>query len=201
VLQSQLRASTTKIEELEQANQNLRRLLEKNGAAAFPRQSSTTPSRKWKWPLFLVSGLLLVGCLLSFALAKGCDGRPSHPGTQASSSHEPSLPVISSSDVAKYDGKVCTVQLTVKSSYDGFDWGFLLNSEEDSRDPKNFTVVIDRATAGQKYKEIGVTKLADYFKKGTAIQVTGRIVKYNDKRTNRTRYEIRVRDPDSIKRL
>ena len=47
---------------------------------------------------------------------------------------------------------------------------------------------------------MGVGNLAEYFKKGTAVEVTGKIEKYKDKKTSRDRYEMKVKDPDKVKR-
>lgn|GEM_PF-6184434 len=108
------------------------------------------------------------------------------------------LKVITPAEAAEWVDKECKVQFTVKSSFDGFDWAFVLNSEKDHADPKNFQVLIEKETAVPQYKSKGIRNLDEYFKKGTLIFVTGRIQKYVNKRTGSESYEIRVRNADQI---
>ena len=128
---------------------------------------------------------------------------PLHPHGQRQDRPQtppPPLPFISASEAAEWEGEEVTVRVVVKSTYDGFDWAFMINSEEDFRRPKNFTVVIEKRSAGVKYKAIGISDLSQYFKKDTVLLVTGKIEKYQDMRSHRVRYQIWVKDPEQIQR-
>jgi DNA polymerase III alpha subunit (gram-positive type) len=111
---------------------------------------------------------------------------------------KPDGPPISPAEAPQYEGQVAIVRVVVKSSYDGFDWGFIINTEENFRHPDNFEVVIDKATAGAKYKAKGIANLTQYFKENPALIVTGRVEKYKDTRSGNQRYRIRVKDPEQI---
>ncbi|MSR33089.1 MAG: hypothetical protein EXR99_16490 [Gemmataceae bacterium] len=82
----------------------------------------------------------------------------------------------------------------VKSTYNGFPWAFMINSEEDFKRPDNFSVVVETESAGAKYKEKDIPSLSQYFRKNTVLFVTGTIVKYKDG------YQIKVKDPAQIRR-
>jgi hypothetical protein len=84
----------------------------------------------------------------------------------------------------------------IKSTHDGFDWGFLINTEEDFRNENNFTVVVDKATAGAIYSKKGEGNLNQYFKKNMVILVKGEVKTY-DRKSN-VRYQIKVTDPNQI---
>jgi DNA/RNA endonuclease YhcR with UshA esterase domain len=66
-----------------------------------------------------------------------------------------------------------------------------LNSEEDFKGPKNFTVFIDKRALA-KFKEAKIENPAAYFK-GKTVQVKGKVTLYRD------RPEIKVSSPDAIK--
>jgi len=102
-------------------------------------------------------------------------------------------------EVYRVDGQYATVRLIVKSTHDKFNWAFMINSEEDFKNPDNFTVVVEKATAGAKYKAKGESNLTQLFKKGTVLLVTGKVEKYEEKISGKARYQIKVNDPEQIK--
>jgi hypothetical protein len=222
-LRGELEEQAKRVAELELANRQLRLLLHGR------RDTDGSPWWKrppWKERLRRLLGaaivLILVGMVAGLYLVfrppttpptpSQRDTMPSteagpkieQPATARESSKEaphPQPQVIAPAEATKHEGELCTVKFEIKSTYDGFDWGFLVNSEKDSRDPKNLCIVIERETAGRKYAEMGVKNLADYFRKGATIQATGKVEKYHDKRTGRDRYELRVKDPKSVSRV
>jgi hypothetical protein len=104
--------------------------------------------------------------------------------------------IISANEARNWLGEVVTVRVLIKSTHDGFDWGFLINSEEDFRNENNFTTVVDKATAGAIYNNKGVVNLNQYFKKNMVILVKGEVKTY-DRKSN-VRYQIKVTDPNQI---
>jgi hypothetical protein len=107
-------------------------------------------------------------------------------------------PIISPAEASEWEGKVVTVRLAVKSTYDGFDWAFLVNTESDFRAPGNFSVVVDKKTAVAEYRAKGVS-LEEYFQRDATLLVTGKVQKYTDKRSGKVRYEIQVKRAEQIK--
>lgn len=104
--------------------------------------------------------------------------------------------IISPNEARNWVGETVTVKVLIKSTHDGFDWGFLINSEEDFRNENNFTVVVDKATAGAKYNNMGGGDLNQYFKKNMVILVRGEVKTY-DRKSN-VRYQIKVTDLNQI---
>jgi DNA/RNA endonuclease YhcR with UshA esterase domain len=96
---------------------------------------------------------------------------------------------IAPAEAAKKVNEEVTVLMEVKSVGNSGQVYFL-NSEEDFKDPKNFTVFIDKDTM-TKFKEAKIDDPAGHFK-GKTIQVKGKVILY------RERPEIKVSGPDSI---
>ena len=96
---------------------------------------------------------------------------------------------IGPADAAKKVNEEVTLQMEVKSAALREGVCFL-NSEENFRDAKNFTVFIDKAALA-KFKEAKVEDPAAHFK-GKTVQVKGKVTLYRD------RPEIKVNGPDAI---
>jgi DNA/RNA endonuclease YhcR with UshA esterase domain len=97
---------------------------------------------------------------------------------------------IGPAEAAKKVNEEVTLQMEVKSAALRSGVCFL-NSEEDYKDAKNFTVFIDKDALG-KFKEAKIDDPAEKFK-GKTVQVTGKVTLYRD------RPEIKVTGPDAIK--
>jgi DNA/RNA endonuclease YhcR with UshA esterase domain len=97
---------------------------------------------------------------------------------------------IGPAEAAKKVNEEVTLQMEVKSATLRGEVCFL-NSEEDFKDAKNFTVFIDK-DAFAKFKEAKIEDPAAHFK-GKTVQVKGKVVLYRD------RPEIKVSGPDAIK--
>jgi DNA/RNA endonuclease YhcR with UshA esterase domain len=116
-----------------------------------------------------------------------------HPGekraaaTRPSSGDEPG-PISPAEAATKIDKEV-TVQMEVKSATlrDGTCY---LNSEEDFKDDKNFTLYLDR-DALDKFGKARIEDPAAHFR-GKTIRVTGRVTLY------RNRPQIKVTGPNMI---
>jgi len=93
-------------------------------------------------------------------------------------------------EAAKKVNEEVTLQMEVKSAALREGVCFL-NSEEDFKDAKNFTVFIDKEALA-KFKEAKIEDTAAHFK-GKTIQVKGKVTLY------RERPEIKVSGPDAIK--
>lgn len=93
------------------------------------------------------------------------------------------------SEAAKKVNEEVTLEMVVKSVGKGNEVYFL-NSEEDFKDTKNFTIFIDMAVLA-KFKEAKIDDPVAHFK-GKTIQVKGKVVLYRD------RPEIKVDGPNSI---
>ncbi|HEX4590705.1 MAG TPA: TIGR03067 domain-containing protein [Gemmataceae bacterium] len=102
---------------------------------------------------------------------------------------EPAAP-LTPAEAAKKVNEQVTVQMDVKAA-SGRDRYCFLNSENNFRDPKTFTVYINR-DALKKFKDAEITDPAGHFK-GKTVQVTGKVVLYNN------RPEIVVSGPEAIK--
>ena len=97
---------------------------------------------------------------------------------------------IGPAEAAKKINEEVTVRMDVKSANLRESVCFL-NSEEDFKDVKNFTVFIDKDTLA-KFKEAKIDDPAAHFK-GKTIEVKGKVTLY------RERPEIKLSGPDSIK--
>jgi DNA/RNA endonuclease YhcR with UshA esterase domain len=118
--------------------------------------------------------LAILCCFLCLSLAVGQDAaKPIGPA-----------------EAAKRINDVVTLQMDVKSAALR-DAVCFLNSEEDFKDPKNFTVFIDKRALA-KFKEAKIENPAAHFK-GKTVQVKGKVTLYRD------RPEIKVSSPDAIK--
>lgn len=102
---------------------------------------------------------------------------------------QPAAP-LTPAEAAKKVNEQVTVQMDVKTAT-GRDRFCFLNSEENFRDPKTFTVYINR-DALKKFKAAKIEDPAAHFK-GKTVQVTGKVVLYNN------RPEIVLAGPDAIK--
>lgn len=98
--------------------------------------------------------------------------------------------VLTTDEAAKQVDKKCTVQMDVKSTGKSGELTFL-NSNENFRDDKNFTIVIDK-DAIEKLKKAKIDDPIAHFK-GKTIQVTGTVTLYNKKP------QIKVQDAEQIK--
>jgi DNA/RNA endonuclease YhcR with UshA esterase domain len=97
---------------------------------------------------------------------------------------------ISTAEAAKKVNEEVTVEMKVKSAALREGVCFL-NSEEDYKDDKNFTIFIDKDTLA-KFKDAKIEDPAAHFK-GKTVQVKGKVALYRD------RPEIKVSGPDAIK--
>jgi uncharacterized protein (TIGR03067 family) len=97
---------------------------------------------------------------------------------------------IGPAEAAKKVNEHVTLQMDVKAA-SGRDRYCFLNSEENFRDAKTFTVFIN-TDALAKFKEAKIENPAAHFK-GKTVQVTGKVVLYNN------RPEIVLSGPDAIK--
>jgi hypothetical protein len=118
--------------------------------------------------------LLTVICLL--ALVPGCrrDDKPK---------------VIGPAEASKKVNEQVTLEMEVKSATHRGPNCFL-NSEEDSRDPKNLTLFMDRDALGL-FKDAKIDDPAAHFK-GKVVRVEGRVILYED------RPHIILSGPDAI---
>ena len=96
---------------------------------------------------------------------------------------------LTPAEAAKKINEKVVVKFEVKSS-GGRDNRYL-NSEEDYKDAKNFTILISKDDM-EKFKKRGIEKPEDHFK-GKVIEVTGTVLLVKEKP------QIRVEDPDKIK--
>jgi DNA/RNA endonuclease YhcR with UshA esterase domain len=97
---------------------------------------------------------------------------------------------IGPAEAAKKVNEEVTLQMEVKSAASREGVCFL-NSEEDFKDAKNFTVFIDKEALA-KFKEAKIEDPAAHFK-GKTVQVKGKVILYRD------RPEIKVSGPEAIK--
>ncbi len=120
----------------------------------------------------LRSGLLLALLSCSSVLASAAETAPLTPAEAAT----------------KVNEKV-VVEMEVKST--GGRGNHYLNSEEDFKDAKNFTIFISKNDLG-KFKKAGIEKPEVHFK-GKLIEVTGTVLVQKEKP------QIKVEEPDQIK--
>jgi hypothetical protein len=97
---------------------------------------------------------------------------------------------IGPAEAAKKLNEVVTLRMEVKPAALRKDV-CILNSEEDFKDAKNFTLFIDKEALA-RFKKARIEDPAAHFK-GKTVQVTGKVVLYRD------RPEIKLSDPDAIK--
>jgi uncharacterized protein (TIGR03067 family) len=102
---------------------------------------------------------------------------------------EPVAP-LTPAEAAKKVNEQVTVQMDVKAANGRASYCFL-NSEDNFRDPKTFTVYINR-DALKKFKDAKIEDPAAHFK-GKTVRVTGKVVLFNN------RPEIVLAGPDAIK--
>jgi hypothetical protein len=163
---------------------------------------ATSWDRRWLWGIPILFGVALLIAIASWSGGgpEPVDGARKEKPSDAITPGRPIQKIISSAEASQWEEKEVTVRVVVKSTYDGFNWAFLINSEEDFRDPRNFTVVVETETAGAKYQAQGIFNLGEYFKRDTVLLVTGKVVKYNDRQSGKKRYQIKVKDPGHIQR-
>ena len=101
---------------------------------------------------------------------------------------------ITPAEAATKVNQTVFVQMEVKST--GGKNNHYLNSEEDFKDPKNFTIFISKDQL-EKFKKAGVENPAMFYK-GKVIQVTGKVTLEGDKPENKKPW-IKVEDPEQIK--
>ena len=97
---------------------------------------------------------------------------------------------IGPAEAAKKVNEEVTLKMEVKSAASREGVCFL-NSEEDFKDAKNFTVFIDKECLA-KFKEAKIKDPATQFK-GKTVQVKGKVTLYRD------RPQIKLSGPDAIK--
>jgi hypothetical protein len=202
---------STRVSQLERENQRLRRQLDRAPERPGSSKPPGPPGKSgWVWESSIAGVVVLL--LTIGLLARGCSGSRTSSSTEkqaeakspespkAKNPEPPRRSPITPAELHRWEGQESTVRVVVKSTHDGFDWAFMINTEEDFRHPDNFTVVLEKDSAGAKYKEKGVSSLSQYFKKNTVLLVTGRVEKYKDKRSGKERYQIKVTDPEQIQR-
>ena len=106
----------------------------------------------------------------------------------ASSDDTPAKPLTPAEAAKKLNEKV-TIEMEVKST--GGTSVCFLNSEEDFKDSKNFTVFIPEE-AVEKFKKAKVDDPKSFYK-GKTVHVTGTVTTYREKP------QIKLEDPDQIK--
>lgn len=129
----------------------------------------------------IVLSVCLIACSRQYANAAD-EAKPVDPAKAAKT--------IGPAEAAKKVGKDVLVQMTVKSSTLRGEICFL-NSEEDFKDKKNFTLFIS-AEAMAKFKAAKIDDPAKHFK-GKLVQATGKVVMYRD------RPEIKLTGPTDLK--
>jgi DNA/RNA endonuclease YhcR with UshA esterase domain len=98
---------------------------------------------------------------------------------------------LTPAEAAKHVNEKCTVVMEVKSTgKSGRGNAVFLNSEENYRNAKNFTVFLDKE-ALTKFKKAKIDDPAAHFK-GKTIRVSGTVKLYRDKP------EIAVVEPDQV---
>jgi hypothetical protein len=103
-------------------------------------------------------------------------------------------PPITPAEAATKINQKVVVKMEVKST--GGKNNFYLNSEEDFKDAKNFTIFISKDHV-EKFKKAGVENPSMYYK-GKTIQVTGTVVLEKADGTEKKPW-IKVEEPDQIK--
>jgi DNA/RNA endonuclease YhcR with UshA esterase domain len=96
---------------------------------------------------------------------------------------------LTPAEAAKKVNEKVVMQMEVKST--GGDNNRYLNSEEDFKDPRNFTIFIAKNDL-EKFQKAGVEKPEVHFK-GKLIEVTGTVVLQKEKP------QIKVSEPEQIK--
>jgi DNA/RNA endonuclease YhcR with UshA esterase domain len=108
--------------------------------------------------------------------------------TAACCEDKPVKPISPAEAAEKLNEKV-TVEMLVKST--GGKTAHFLNSEEDYKSDKNFTVFIPDSSV-EKFKKAKIDDPKDYYK-GKTVQVTGTVTLYREKP------QIKIDEPDQIK--
>jgi DNA/RNA endonuclease YhcR with UshA esterase domain len=98
-------------------------------------------------------------------------------------------PPLTPAEAAKRVNEKVVMQMEVKST--GGDNNRYLNSEEDYKDAKNFTIFISKNDL-PKFTKAGIEKPEVHFK-GKLIEITGTVVLQKEKP------QIKVEEPDQIK--
>jgi DNA/RNA endonuclease YhcR with UshA esterase domain len=106
----------------------------------------------------------------------------------ASSDDTPTKPLTPAEAAKKLNEKV-TIEMEVKST--GGKGVCFLNSEEDFKDSKNFTVFIPEEVV-EKFKKAKVDDPKTFYK-GKTVHVTGTVTMFREKP------QIKLEDPDQIK--
>ena len=182
----------------------------------FERKKSTKKLRKklWKTTVLWMILSLLVACgiyvFMYFISPKEPQSIPIHTN-KIPTSHAPAKPeefkasviqsqlIITPNQAREWEGKEASLRFTIKSTYDGFNWGFLIYSEENRNDPKNFTVIIDKEDAKKNFQLIGINNLKTHFSPGKLILVSGKIEKYLNKKTGLETFQIKITNPKQVK--
>jgi DNA/RNA endonuclease YhcR with UshA esterase domain len=105
-------------------------------------------------------------------------------------SEEPAKP-LTPAEAAKKVNETVTLQMEVKSASTTKTGVSYLNSEDDFKSEKNFTIFIDKGVAA-KFKEAKIEDPAAHFK-GKLIEVKGKVTLFKD------RAQIKLDGPDAIK--
>src|SRR5262245_58755751 len=105
-------------------------------------------------------------------------------------SEEPAKP-ITPAEAAKKVNEVVTVQMEVKSATTTKTGVSYLNSEDDFKSDKNFTLFIDKGAVA-KFKEAKIEDPAAHFK-GKTVEVKGKVTLFKE------RAQIKLDGPDAIK--
>ena len=100
-----------------------------------------------------------------------------------------SVKPLTTAEAAKKLNEKVTVEVMVKST--GGNTNCYLNSEEDYKDSKNFTVMIPEGVL-EKFKKAKIEDPKTFYK-GKTVHVTGTVT------TNRDKPQIKVEDPEQIK--
>jgi len=117
-------------------------------------------------------GSLLLPCLCSLLLVAVAKAAPLTP-----------------EEAAKKVNEKIVLRMEVKST--GGRENRYLNSEEDFKNPKNFTIFISKDDL-EKFKKAGIEKPEEHFK-GKLIEVTGTVVLEKEKP------QIKLKDPEQVK--
>jgi hypothetical protein len=104
-------------------------------------------------------------------------------------------------DARNWIDKECVVEMTVRSTK-AFDWAVLLNSKDKDHyaDADNLRIAILADSAGQEFREQGITNLESHFFR-RVIRVSGKVEEKTDKRTGKKYLEIQVKKASTITKL
>jgi hypothetical protein len=221
-LQEEVKVRTAQVGDLEKKNQQLRRMLarvNRGSVTSGPPDSTVIFSKRRSLLMAGVAAMLLLvgGVMLLIAYSKEprrgneaqqttalAEGRVSNgAGGGASSATAPTptpqQATIRAEDARKWLGKECTVELTVRSTRD-LGWAIALNSKSPYTDPDNLSIVIVKEDAEWQFGKLGIANVEQHYRRGSVIQVTGKVEELRDKRTGKMHLEIKVRKPEQIKK-